>query len=203
MTVGNSSDEDNENVEERSDANTTVDEGRQTEDTASKSKKKKRLGTMGPVKNVNSKKLKKLPKKECTVRIKEDGKEEIGDKKKSAKVTRKREDAKEDKSKDGSDNNDGEMDEDSEEKVKPKWSFPPKKVASSSTKKKKVEYTNFSVVKMGFNKCTEVFYSKGGYNDHLYRKHKIKNVSKYLPTILNIIWQRLPALTKEGRSNGH
>ena len=40
-TVGNSSDEDNENVEECSDANTTVDEGRQTEDTASKSKKKK------------------------------------------------------------------------------------------------------------------------------------------------------------------
>ena len=34
------------------------------------------------------------------------------------------------------------MDEDNEEKVKPKWSFPPKKVASSSTKKKKVEYTN-------------------------------------------------------------
>ena len=46
-TVGNSSDEDNENVEECSDANTTVDEGRQTEDTASKSKKKKRLGTRG------------------------------------------------------------------------------------------------------------------------------------------------------------
>ena len=40
-TVGNSSDEDNENVEECSDANTTVDGGRQTEDTASKSKKKK------------------------------------------------------------------------------------------------------------------------------------------------------------------
>ena len=196
MTVGNSSDEDNENVEERSNANTTVDEGRQTEGTASKSKKKKRLGTMGPVKNVKSKKPKKSLKKECTVRINKGGKEEIGDKKKSAKVTRKKEDAKEDKSKDGSDNNDGEMDEDSEEKVKPKWSFPPKKAASSSTKKKKVEYTNFSVVKMGCNKCTEVFYSKGGYNDHLYHKHKIKNVSKYLPTILNTIWQWLPTLTK-------
>ena len=47
-TVGNSSDEDNENVEEHSNTNTTVDEGRHKEDTASKSKKKKRLGTMGP-----------------------------------------------------------------------------------------------------------------------------------------------------------
>ena len=51
-TVENSSDEDNDNVEERSDGNTTVDEGKDKEDTASKSKKKKRLGTMGPVKNV-------------------------------------------------------------------------------------------------------------------------------------------------------
>ena len=100
MTVGNSSDEDNENVEERSNANTTVDEGRQTEDTASKSKKKKRLGTTGPVKNVKSKKPKKSPKKECTVTVKKGDKEEIGDKKKSAKVIRKKEDAKEDKNKD-------------------------------------------------------------------------------------------------------
>ena len=49
---------------------------------------------------------------------------------------------------------------------------------------------------MGCNKFTEVFYSKGGYNDHFYHKHKIKNVSKYLPTILNTIWQWLPALPK-------
>ena len=41
-----------------------------------------------------------------------------------------------------------------------------------------VEYKNFSVIKMGCNKCTEVFYSKGGYNDHLFHKHKIKNVSQ-------------------------
>ena len=110
-------------------------------------KNKKRLGTTGPVKNVKSKKLKKSPKKECTVTIKKGSKEEIGDKKKLAEVTRKKEDAKEDKNKDGSHNNDRDIDEDSEEKVKPKWSFPPKKAASSSTKKKKVEYTNFSVVK--------------------------------------------------------
>ena len=43
---------------------------------------------------------------------------------------------------------------------------------------------------------SEVFYSEGGYNDHLYCKHKIKNVSKYLPTNLNTIWQRLPTLAK-------
>ena len=96
-TVGNSSDEENENVEECSDANTTVDEGRQTEDTVSKSKKKKRLGTTGPMKNVKSKKLKKSPKKECTVTIKKGSKEEIGDRKKSAKVIRNKEDAKEEK----------------------------------------------------------------------------------------------------------
>ena len=154
------------------------------------------MGTTGPVKNVKSKKPNKSPKKECSVTIKKGSKEEIGDKKKSAKVTRKKEDGKEDKNKDGTHNNDLEIDEDSEEKVKPKWIFPPKKVASSSTKKKKVEYTNFSVVKMGCNKCTEVFYSEGGYNDHLYRKHKIKNVSKYLQTILNTIWQWLPPLPK-------
>ena len=68
MTVDNSSDENNDNVEECSDANTTVDEGRDKEDTASKSKKK-RLGTTGPVKNVKSKKLKKSPKKEVSVKI--------------------------------------------------------------------------------------------------------------------------------------
>ena len=45
---------------------------------------------------------------------------------------------------------------------------------------------------MGCNKCTEVFYSECGYNDHLYCKHKTKNVSKYPPTILNNIWQQLP-----------
>ena len=91
-------------------------------------------------------------------------------------MTRKKADGKEDKNEDRTHNNDREIDEESEEKLKPKWSFPPKKAASSSTKKKKVEYTNFSVVKMGCNKCTEVFYSEGGYNDHLYCKHKIKNV---------------------------
>ena len=79
--------------------------------------------------------------------------------------------------------------------MKAKWSFPTKKKGSTS-KKKKVEYSEFTVVKMGCNKCTAVFYSEGGYHDHLYRKHRIKNVSKYLPTILNKIWQHLPALPK-------
>ena len=78
--------------------------------------------------------------------------------------------------------------------------LPKKTVPSSSTKKKTVEYKNFSVVKMGCNKCTEVFYSKDGYNDHLFHKHKIKNVSKYPQTILNTIWQRLPALPKPKES---
>ena len=136
-TLENSSDEENDNVEECSDANTTVDEGRDKEDTASKSKKKKRLGTTGPVKNVNSKKPKKSPKKEVSVKIKKGGKEEIADKKKLAKVTRKNTDGKEDKNEDRTHNNDGEIDEESEEKVKPKWSFPPKKAESSSKKKKK------------------------------------------------------------------
>ena len=51
-------------------------------------------------------------------------------------MTRKKVDGKEDKNEDRTHNNDGEIDEESQEKVKPKWSFLPKKVASSSTKKK-------------------------------------------------------------------
>ena len=77
MTVGNSSDEDNENVEECSDANTTVDEGKHTEDTASKSKKKKRLGTTGPVKNVKSKKSKNHPRKNSVSRLRKAAKKKL------------------------------------------------------------------------------------------------------------------------------
>ena len=62
-SVGNSSEQENEDVDERSEGNTMVDEGKDIEDTPSKSKKNKRLGTTGPVKNVKSKKPKKSPKK--------------------------------------------------------------------------------------------------------------------------------------------
>ena len=59
-TVQNSFDEDNENVEENSNENSMVDEKKDKEDTGSQSKKKKRLGITGAVKNVKSKKLKKI-----------------------------------------------------------------------------------------------------------------------------------------------
>ena len=160
------------------------------------------MGTTGPVKNVKSKKLKQSPRKTSVSRVKKAAKEEIADNNTFAKLRRKKPNRKEETNEDSTRTSDGEIDEESEEKVQVKWSFPIKTAGSSMKKKKKVEYTNFSVVKMGCNKCTEVFYSKGGYNDHLYRKHKIKNVSKYPATILNTIWKWLPALHKTVENEG-
>ena len=92
------------------------------------------------------------------------------------------------------------MDDDNKHTMKVKWNFKNTPSASSKRKTKETKYRNFSVVKMGCNKCTEVFYREGGYNDHLFRKHKIKNVSKYPPTILNTIWQRHPELPQRKES---
>ena len=58
--------------------------------------------------------------------------------------------------------------------------------------KKNIEYKDFSVVKLGCNKCSDVFYSEGGYNAHLFKQHKIRNVAKYPPTVINKIWSRIP-----------
>ena len=57
-----------------------------------------------------------------------------------------------------------------------------KKDANSSEK-----YTEDSVVKLGCNKCSEIYYSDGAYNKHLFDKHRIRNPSRHPPTIINQI----------------
>ena len=39
-----------------------------------------------------------------------------------------------------------------------------------------VKYKSISAVKLSCNRCTDVFYSKGGYNDHLFKKDRVRNV---------------------------
>ena len=58
------------------------------------------------------------------------------------------------------------------------------------------EMEEISAVKMGCNKCIEVFYSEGGYHDHLTSKHWIKNYSKYPPTIISRLWTKIPVAPK-------
>ena len=52
-------------------------------------------------------------------------------------------------------------------------------------------YREITVVKLGCNKCTEVYYSDGTYNKHLFERHRIRNVSRHPPTVLNKIWTRI------------
>ena len=47
------------------------------------------------------------------------------------------------------------------------------------------KYITKCVLKMGCNKCTEVFYSDDSYKHHLYKTHCIKNINKYPPIIIN------------------
>ena len=53
------------------------------------------------------------------------------------------------------------------------------------------KYIKKCVLKMGCNKCTEVFYSDDGYKHHLYKTHRIKNINKYPPMIINRVSQIL------------
>ena len=55
-----------------------------------------------------------------------------------------------------------------------------------------VKYKSISAVKLGCNRCTDVFYSEGGYNDHLFKKHRVRNVLRNLPTVINKLWSRIP-----------
>ena len=154
------------------------------------------MGTTGPVKNVKSRTQKQSPKKNISAKRKKGIRADIPDNNTFGKLRTMKANRTVKKNEHSTHTSDGEEDEDSKHTIKVKWSFPNKSAGSSRKKDKKVEYKNFSIVKMGCNKCTEVFYSKGGYNDHLYCKHKIKNVSKYPATILNTIWQCIPALPK-------
>ena len=126
-SLANSSEQENEDVDGPSEGNTTVDEGKNTEDTVSKSKKKKRLGTTGPVKNVKSKKPNKFPKTDTRVKTKKDGKEEIPDNNTFAKLRSKMVNSKEDTNEDSSHGTEEQSDEDNRIKGIGKWSFPMKK----------------------------------------------------------------------------
>ena len=44
-------------------------------------------------------------------------------------------------------------------------------IAQTMEKEENMKYKSISAVKLGCNRCTEVFYSEGGYNDHLFMKH--------------------------------
>ena len=69
-------------------------------------------------------------------------------------------------------------------------------VAKKPENEEDQEMEEVSAVKMGCNKCIAVFYSEGGYHDHLTLKHRIKNYAKYPPTIISRLWQKIPAVPK-------
>ena len=54
-----------------------------------------------------------------------------------------------------------------------------------------VKYKSISAVKLGCNRCTDVFYSEGGYNDHLFKKHRVRNVLRNPLTVINKLWSRI------------
>ena len=37
-----------------------------------------------------------------------------------------------------------------------------------------------------------MFYSEGGYNDHLFKKHRVRNVLRNPPTVINKLWSKIP-----------
>ena len=57
-----------------------------------------------------------------------------------------------------------------------------------------VKNKSIPAVKLGCNRCTEVFYSEGGYNDHLFKKHRVRNVLQTPPpsTAINKLWSKIP-----------
>ena len=61
-------------------------------------------------------------------------------------------------------------------------------IAQAMENEENVKYKSISAVKLGCNRCTEVFYSEGGYNDHLFRKHRVRNVLRNPPTVINRLW---------------
>ena len=69
-------------------------------------------------------------------------------------------------------------------------------VSKEPERKEEEEMEEILAVKMGCNKCIAVFYSEGGYPDHLTSKHPIKNYSKYPPTIISRLWKKIPAVPK-------
>ena len=65
-------------------------------------------------------------------------------------------------------------------------------IVQTMEKEENVKYKSISAVKLGCNRCTEVFYSEGGYNDHLFTKHRVRDVLRNPPTVINRLWSRIP-----------
>ena len=56
----------------------------------------------------------------------------------------------------------------------------------------KVKYREFSIVKLGCQKCTDIYYSEGAFNEHLIDKHRIRNMGCHPPIVINKIWSKIP-----------
>ena len=56
----------------------------------------------------------------------------------------------------------------------------------------KVKYRDFSVVKLGCHKCTDIYYSEGAFNKHLIDKHRIRNTGHHPPIVINKILSKIP-----------
>ena len=87
--------------------------------------------------------------------------------------------------------------------TKSRWTVAKKKKVTiqevckeDESEKEEQEMEEIAAVKMGCNKCIEVFYSEGGYHEHLTARHHIKNYSKYPPTIISRLWTKIPAVPK-------
>ena len=65
-------------------------------------------------------------------------------------------------------------------------------LARTTEDEENVRYKSISAVKLGCNRCTAVFYSEGGYNNHLFKKHRVKNVLWNPPTVINKLWSKIP-----------
>ena len=87
--------------------------------------------------------------------------------------------------------------------TKTRWTVAKKKKVTvqevskqDKSEKEEEEMEEIAAVKMGCNKCIAVFYSEGGYHEHLTAKHRIKNYSKYPATIISRLWTKIPAVPK-------
>ena len=66
----------------------------------------------------------------------------------------------------------------------------------SETKEETKYYYEYDVMKLGCEKCPKVFYTEPGYNYHLHKEHRVKNVDKYPPVVLDKIHNKVEDPTK-------
>ena len=151
-------------------------------------KKNKRLGNTGIVKKVNVK------GKEITDEKKEEDDKEITDLDETKDEMQTEKKLKGDKSS---------VKKKRKRTTKSRWTVAKKKKVNiqevgkeDKSQNEEPEMEEIAAVKMGCNKCIEVFYSEGGYHEHLTARHRIKNYSKYPPTIISRLWTKIPSVPK-------